>query len=125
MNNSIRGVLIDPENKTITEVDVPADSNGSYLTGICSHLQCEWVEVGRSCLEYLPSSPADDLWFDEDGNFGDGMFAFKTPRLVPLIGRGLILSYDDEGRCVSHTLTTEDIEQLNASIEWLTRDVMR
>ena len=43
---------------------------------------------------------------------------FKLPEWVPLVGRGLILGFDDEGECVDHTLTPEDIEVLKLTIKW-------
>ena len=122
MLNSIKGLLIDPENQTITEVDVIEDAKkGSHLASIYEHLQCGWVDVGRNCLSYLPSEPQDDLWFDDEGNFSECPYVFQLPGLVPLVGRALILSYDDEGNSVSHTLTPEDLDVLRASVIWGTR----
>lgn len=119
MRNSIKGLLIDPENQTITEVDVIKDENQeSHLASIYEHLKCSWVDVGRNCLSYLPSKPQDDLWFDDEGNFSDCPYIFQLPRLVPLVGRALILSYDDEGNSCSHTLTLDDIEELRATVIW-------
>jgi hypothetical protein len=118
MRNSIKGLLIDPENQIITEVDVIEDAKKSHLASIYEHLKCSWVDVGRNCLGYLPSKPQDDLWFDDEGNFSDCPYIFQLPRLVPLVGRALILSYDDEGNSCSHTLTLDDIEELRATVIW-------
>ena len=122
MRNSIKGLLIDPENQIITEVDVIEDAKKSHLASIYEHLKCSWVDVGRNCLSYLPSKPQDDLWFDDEGNFSDCPYIFQLPRLVPLVGRALILSYDDEGNSCSHTLTLDDIEELRATVIWGVRD---
>lgn len=123
MRKAIKGLLIDPENQTITEVDVFEDvERESHLESIYKHLQCKWVDVGRNCLSYLPGKPVDDLWFDDEGNFSDCPYMFQLPRLVPLIGRALILSYDEDGRSCSHTLTPDDIEELRATVTWGVRE---
>lgn len=118
-DNVLKGLLIDPETQTITEVEVYPDDNGeTHLRSMYELLQCRCVDVGRNCLNFLPSSPADDIWFDDEGNFSDNPFRFQIPGLVPLVGRALILSYDGMGGSTSHTLTAEDIEELKFRIAW-------
>lgn len=118
-DNVLKGLLIDPETQTITEVEVYPDENGeTHLDSMYELLQCTCVDVGRNCLNFLPSSPVDDIWFDDEGNFSDNQFRFQIPGLVPLVGRALILSYDGMGGSTSHTLTAEDIKELRRSIAW-------
>lgn len=126
--NTIKGLLIDPENQTITEVNVNPDSytgdDTSHLGSIYKHLQCSCVDVVRCLLEYLPNKPVDDVWIDDNGNYGNCPYMFLLPGFIPLIGRGLILSYNDaNGESMSHTLTDKDIDALRSSIKWLKREV--
>jgi hypothetical protein len=115
-NKVISGFLIDPETQTIKQVSVSFDQNGSLLNSIYNLLQCSFVDVGRGCLCYLPSGCSDDVWFDDEGMFSDYEFGFQLPGCVPLVGRGLILGYDDEGDCISSTLTQSDVDTLKRSI---------
>lgn len=120
----LKGLLIDPENQTITEVDVYPDSDGeSHLSSMYSHLECTQVYLARDLLSFLPSSPADDIWFDEEGVYSNCPYMFLIPNYVPLIGKGLILGYDNMGRSTSHTLTPVDINLLRSRICWLKREI--
>ena len=123
MSKSIKGLLIDPEKREISEVSIPADDDGSCLEGMYSALHCTAVDVGRGGLSYLPSHPADDVWFDDEGLYSDCTALFLLPGWVPLVGRGLILGFDDEGNSVDHTLTAEDIEELKRTIRWGRRQI--
>ena len=84
--NTIKGLLIDPENQTITEVNVNPDSyagdDTSHLGSIYKHLQCSCVDVVRCLLEYLPNKPVDDVWIDDNGNYlrnvGRSASAYRT-----------------------------------------------
>lgn len=122
-NTVIAGLLIDPANKSIQEVNVRYDEHCSVLKSMYENLQCSCVDVGRRCVEYLPSAPQDDLWFDDEGSYSDCEYAFQLPYCVPLIGRGLILGYDGNGNCTSHHLTAEDIEMLKQTIVFHRREV--
>lgn len=119
----IKGLLIDSENQTITEVDVVRNERGSCLGSLYKHLNCSCVDVGRSLLTFLPSMPGDDVWFDDEATFSDSPYMFLLPGFVPLIGKGLILAYGDRVECLSHTLTQQDIESLRNSIKWLKREI--
>lgn len=121
--SNIKGLLIDPETQTITEVDVINDEHGSCLESLYDHLKCSCVDVTRGLLSYLPREPMDDIWFDDEANYSDCPYMFLIPGFVPLIGRGLILSIGDEGGCLSHTLTEQDIEYLKLSIKWFKREI--
>lgn len=119
---NIAGLLIDPERRTITEVEVTGDAGrNSHLASIYEHLQCRWIDIGRNYLSYLPGKPKDDIWFDEEGRESECPYVFQLPGIVPLVGKALILSYDDEGNSVSHTLTQKDIDALRASVIWSVR----
>lgn len=115
-NRTISGFLIDPEIQTVTQVDVCLDEHGSVLKSMYNLLGCSCVDVGRNCLSFLPSESEDDLWFDDEGLYSNYEFGFQLPGCVPLAGRGLILGYNDEGDCISSTLTQTDVDFLKKSI---------
>jgi hypothetical protein len=122
--NTIKGLLIDPENQTITEVDVYPDLDGdSHLSSMYRHLDCMQVNLARDLLCFLPSRSADDVWFDEEGVYSSCPYMFLIPNYIPLIGKGLILGYDNLGKSISHTLTAEDIDVLRNNIKWFKREV--
>jgi hypothetical protein len=116
----VTGWLIKPDEKSIERVELRADSDGSILQEMYKHLQCDYVEVGRHGLAYLPSQPDDDIWFDEEGLFRDYEYGFEIPNWVPILGRGLILGYNHLGDCTSSTLTNLDIEELFRTITFHT-----
>ena len=118
MSKTIKGLLIDPEKRTVSPVEIPLDEDGSCLHGMYRAIGCATVDCGRGGLRYLPSHPEDDVWFDDEGLFSGCKFSFMLPDWVPIIGRGLILGFNDEGDCVDHTLTAEDIDALRSSIRW-------
>jgi len=124
MKNTFKGLLIDPLFHRISEVEVPIDENGSSLHGMYDVLECSCVDVGRGGLLFLPSKPDDDLWFDDEWLFrGDDCGAFRLPSMtVALVGRGLIMGFDEEGNSVDHHLTAEDIDVLRKSVVFMTRE---
>eukprot|EP00831_Metopus_contortus_P046199 TRINITY_DN37085_c0_g1_i2.p3 TRINITY_DN37085_c0_g1~~TRINITY_DN37085_c0_g1_i2.p3 ORF type:complete len:126 (-),score=12.66 TRINITY_DN37085_c0_g1_i2:270-647(-) len=114
---TIKGILIDPSTSSIQEVDVEVSDDNSTLKGMYKLLGCNCVDVGRRGLEYLPSQPDDDVWFDDEGLFReDNPGQFVIPGWVPLSGNGLILGYDRNGDCTSHNLTEEDLVLLRTTV---------
>lgn len=89
--DTMRGVLIDPTAKTVTDVQIKKDTYKRIGEAIrCDTITCTSV------------SSQDDLWLDDEGlltrpnphgyfKLGGHLFA----------GVGLILSHDDEGNSVS------------------------
>lgn len=117
LQKTIKGILIDPENGKIEEVDVPVEKDGSTLHGLYNLIGCSCVDVGRGGLKYLPSHPADDVWFDDEAAFiEDPLGTFQIPGWVPIIGKGVILSFDKHDDSVGHTLTPDDLEVLKKTV---------
>ena len=121
-NEVISGWLIKPEERSIERVDVRADSEGSILQDLYNHLQCDYVDVGRHGLTYLPSQPDDDIWFDDEGLFRNYEYGWQIPDWVPIVGRGLILGYDHLGESTSATLTNQDTDVLFQTIQFFKVD---
>lgn len=118
----ITGWLIKPDEKSIERVELRADRDGSILQEIYKHLQCDYVDVGRHGLAYLPSRPDDDIWFDEEGLSRDYEYGFEIPNWVPILGRGLILGYNHLGDSTSSTLTVNDLDELMNTIKFHGRE---
>lgn len=118
MTAPLKGLLIDPEKRTITEVEIPVDEDGGCLNGMYKALGCSCVDVGRGGLDFLPGNPDDDVWFDDEGLYSECRYSFEIPGWVPLVGRGLVLGYDAEGECTSHNLTPEAVEILRNVMVW-------
>ena len=118
MSKILKGLLLDSKKREIREVDLRVNDDGSCLREMYDIIGCNCVDVGSGGLAYLPSKPADDIWFDDEGLFSENTTSFLIPDWVPIIGNGLILGSNDEGDCISHTLTKEDIAELNRTIRW-------
>ena len=87
-----RAILIDVENRTISEVDVVRDEQGSQLQSIYGHLKCSTFEVVGYDYE-------NDVYVDEEGlmYMNDDTKFFKLENYPqPLAGNGLIMGFDDE-----------------------------
>ena len=103
-----KGILIDVENKTISEVEVVRDENGSQLPSIYGHLKCSTFEVVGYDFE-------NDVYVDEEGimNVDENTKFFKLRNYrQPLSGNGLIMGYDDEtGENGDTKLSLEEVKE--------------
>ncbi len=120
MNEKIKGLLICPESRTITEIELRVDGDRNLLYAMYENIGCETVDVVRGVLSHLPSSPDDDIWLDDEGAINGTKVCFRIKdELQWFFGRGLILGCDmTKGECKSHTLTEEDIKCLKEQIQW-------
>lgn len=118
MGKSIKGLLIDPEKRSITEVDILTGEDGGHLESMYEHLQCEHVDVCGGGLDWLPGGCFDDIWFDDEGMLCEPEYFFQIPGWHALAGRGLILGRDSEGHSTSHTLSEIQIEVLRSHVRF-------
>ena len=104
-----KGILIDTENRTITEVEVVRNEQGSQLQSIYNHVKCSMVEV-------VSYDDQNDVYVDEEGlltmNEETKFFKLKNyPQ--PLAGNGLIMGFDNEtGENGSTNLTIEEVKDM-------------
>jgi hypothetical protein len=100
-----KGILIDVKNRTITEVEVIENSQGSQLESIYKHLGCSTFELSNI-------DEQNDVYVDEEGLLfmDDNTMFFQMDNKQPLAGNGLIMGYDDEtGESVDTTLSVEEV----------------
>jgi hypothetical protein len=117
MEKSIKGILIDPFAKTVTEVQVvgkPDSWGTNYLESFYTLLKCRTIEAAPLDIE------DESLYVDEEGMFAAGkqMF-FYLPKLSPyqpLAGMGVFVGLDNEGDSKDTSIKIEDIQN---QIEWL------
>ena len=102
MGNTIRGILIDAENKTVTEVNIEPTLAEFYRL-----IKCELIE---GCY---PRGLAKNhfLYVDEEGLYNQKHF-FKIEGFEqPLAGNALLFCCDSEGETVSCTMSVEAIRE--------------
>ena len=102
-----KGILINTENRTITEVDVVRNEEGSQLPSIYEHVKCSMVEV----VQY---DDKNDVYVDEEGllSVDENTKFFKLKNYPqPLSGNGLIMGFDNEtGENGSTNLTIDEVK---------------
>lgn len=101
-----KGILIDVKNKTITEVEVIENAQGSQLESIYKHLEC-------SIFQIVNIDHKNDIYVDEEGlmNMNDETGFFQVDNKEPIAGNGLIMGYDDEtGDSVDTTLSVDEVK---------------
>lgn len=113
----IAGLLIDPETQTVAEVQVRRNPHGdTCLDHMRELIEARWIDIVRDGLDLLPGNPADDIWVNDE--FGAD-YPWKLPEWsYPICGKALVLSYDDAGRSISHSLTPDAVEALRNTIVW-------
>jgi len=103
-----KGILIDTKNRTITEVEVVRNEEGSQLPSIYEHLNC-------STFEMVQYDNVNDVYVDEEGLLyvTDETTFFKMKNYPqPLAGNGLIMGFDEEtGENGSTNLTIEEVKE--------------
>jgi hypothetical protein len=100
----MRALLINTDDKTITEVQVSEDN---FLDDLYSLIQCNMVEAPH----YFPND--DVLYVDEEGLFNErdtGFSLTDRPRSA-FVGFGIVLGSDGTGGDTDYNSTIEDIKK--------------
>jgi len=101
----MKGILINPHEETITEVEY----SGNYKE-IYSLIDCRTFDVAMA-------KENNDLYLDDEGLFKDNQKYFRMVELgANYAGKGLILAHDDEGESIATTLTLQEVEDM---VQWL------
>ena len=116
MKQKMKGVLIDPEKSSIDEVEFEVEGEIA-LWKMRELIGAQCLDVARHNLDWLPSSPDDDIWVDDEGLLRSPEHFFLIPGHGWYAGRGLILGYDENnGDTTSHNLTPDDILELKLNV---------
>lgn len=107
----MRGILINPHTKTITEVQVKPG-----LSGLYEAMRADPAFSGT--VELVRLTPSVDLWIDEEGNLSEGrpVFEFAGNHFT---GCALILGADGQGGscALRHHITIRLVE---LGVKWTT-----
>ena len=98
----MKGILINPFNKTITEVDYSGDFKQIYKFIDCSTFDVVMLDV------------QDDMFVDDEGLLKDNRYFSWSGR--NFAGKALILGHDDKGETIA---TTYDLQEVVDRVEWL------
>lgn len=119
MEEKIKGLLINPETETITEIEIT--KGGGCLDDLYKAIGCDCVDCIRAGVVLSGGKrKEDDIWVDDEGALKENQKHFwKLPMYeYPIVGRGVVLAVDDEGECISHTLTPLEVEELKRVIQF-------
>jgi hypothetical protein len=108
---NIRGILIDPWRRKITEVQCTAERTLDDMYKFC-HCDC----IDR--VEWPDESKKSDVWVDDEGLLHDpypALFNIVGYDEQSFAGRGLVLGYSRSGESVSTKLTIPEVSKL---IRW-------
>ena len=95
----MRTILINPEDKSFTEIEHDGDYKSIY-----KHLNCELFDVVRV--------DDADIYVDDEGLYNNNYFFMFDGIGQPLAGRGLVFGVvDEEGNDTPCTLSIEDLEK--------------
>jgi hypothetical protein len=100
----MRGILIDPTAKSVTEVDFTGDYKQIYK--LCGFGYFECFEI----------APGHTLFVDEEGLLKENNDFFQVNVKISALphsfaGKGLVLGLDDSGESVGSELSVEDIAE--------------
>lgn len=101
----MRAILINPFDKSVSEVDYSGDYHDIYKL-----IDCQTFTVA--------SDDQVDIWLDDEGLFKkEQAFFWYQGMGQPFAGKGLILGYDKDGESIA---TTADIDSVTNKIRWFT-----
>jgi hypothetical protein len=95
-----KAILINPENNTITEVEI-----GEGISEIYAQIECRAFDIVRLGKK---GKQENDVYVDDEGLLGEIKFGFSIGNSQPLAGKGLILGCNNQGESVDTNLTLEE-----------------
>jgi hypothetical protein len=111
----MRAILIDPEKRTLTEIDFkPGDDSTDAINGL---LGSECFTTGSRALRGSMSDGFDTLYVSDDylEDSDDPRFWFQVdvdrnpPSSHPIAGRGLVVGVDDQGKGCDARISVEEL----------------
>lgn len=98
----MKGILINPFDETIKEVNILGNAEDVYLLTECS------------TFDVVRISDTEDLYVDDEGLLKDNRYF--TIYGKTLAGKSLIMAHDDEGNSKSTSLSLQELKDV---VEWL------
>lgn len=95
IEKKLKGLLIDPETESITEVEIAKGSK--CLDDLYKNIRCDTVDCIRAGVVLSGGKrKEDDIWVDDEALLGEPKHFWILPSYAqPIAGRGVILSADD------------------------------
>lgn len=95
----MRAILIDPVERSFTEVDYDGDYKSIYY-----HLGCDLFDVVFTEM--------GDIYVDDEGLLKPNQKFFMVDNISPLAGKGLVFGrVDDDGNTTEATVTIKELEK--------------
>lgn len=102
----MRAILINPEDRTVTEIQIKKGNNAIYAAIDCEAFECP-----------ITFDNNDTMYWDEDGVFKPQKGGITMEDwCVPVLGKILILGTNSRGNSVNAASKIEDIEKI---ITWV------
>jgi hypothetical protein len=101
----IKGILINPFDETIKEIEYSGDYKEIYNFIDCRTFDCAMFNY------------ENDLYIDDEGLLVDNQRYFRMVEIgANYAGKALVLGHDDEGETISTTLTLQMVKDV---VQWL------
>ena len=118
----VKGILIDPEKETVTEIELTRDEEGSLLHELYRVIGCDCVDCLRDCVGLNGKVKNDDVWVDDEALLNDPRHFWRFASWLKddfIAGRAVILDYDPrDGASMAHSLTPAEVADLRAIVEF-------
>lgn len=114
MTDKVKGILIDPFECMISEVEVTAGDINTYYPFLSHETKkVHTFTVGYSSI----LAPGDAVFVDDEGLYGPMERFFSMPGLEPITGRGLILGSNGRGATTEAKTSLDLIERSTFFLE--------
>ena len=121
MKETVKALLIDPENEEVKEVELTRGDGGSLLRELYRVIGCNLVDVMHDAIVLNGKVRDEDVWIDDEAllkNPGHFWRIEGSPYEFSA-GRAVILGYDPrDGESVAHQLAPEDVENLRRNVRF-------
>ena len=121
MKETVKALLIDPENEEVKEVELTRGDGGSLLRELYRVIGCNLVDVMHDAIVLNGKVRDEDVWIDDEAllkNPGHFWRIEGSPYEFAA-GRAVILGYDPrDGESVAHQLAPADVDELRRNVRF-------
>lgn len=102
---TVRGILLDPERRSVEEVSID-------ISDVKSIQEAIGARAFDVALMQFDDGVEQDVFVDDEGLLVEGQSFFFVPGMhAPLGGKGLIFSVDDEGATCDAIVSVEEVKR--------------